>query len=416
MAKTRYVLVGVGNRGTTMWGGDLLEGWGDVLELVAICDLNRMRAERAREMIGSAAPIWSDLAACLAETKPDLVIVCTRDDNHDDIVVAALEAGADVITEKPMTTTPDKIHRIREAEARTGRKVDVSFNYRFSPTNGRIKELLDEGAIGTVTSVDFHWYLDNKHGADYFRRWHGFRENSGSLFVHKATHHFDLLNWFLDADPETVLAFGELRNYGANGPFRSDRCHGCPHASECRYYFDMEADPFLWPLYGDPAAEDGYFRDACVYRAEIDIPDTMVASIRFDNRTLVSYSLHTYMPVEGHHIAFNGTDGRIELRQFEKQPWDSPPSDEIRLIRSFPNEAETIEVPHEPGGHYGGDNRMRDMIFRKGNDPLRQRAGSRAGAMSVLTGVAALRSSDEKREVRIDEIAPDNLGPRTPLS
>ncbi len=187
--KRRYALVGTGNRGTTMWGHDLLAGWSDYVELVGICDLNLMRAERARGMIGSNAPLYADFDLMMSELKPDLVIVCTPDDTHDDIIVKALEAGADVISEKPMTTTRDKIARIREAEARTGRRVDVSFNYRFAPTSSRIKELIEEGAIGDVTSVDFHWYLDNSHGADYFRRWHAFTARSGSLFVHKATHH-----------------------------------------------------------------------------------------------------------------------------------------------------------------------------------------------------------------------------------
>lgn len=405
----RYVLVGTGNRGTTMWGRDLLRGWGDRLDLAAICETNRLRGERARHMIGSNAPIHDDIHACLAETRPDLVIVCTRDDNHDDIIVAALESGADVITEKPMVTTAAKIARIRAAEARTGRRVDVSFNYRFAPTSAKIRELLAAGAIGTVASVDFHWYLDTRHGADYFRRWHAYREHSGSLFVHKATHHFDLLNWYLDADPVSVMAHGALRNYGRNGPFRGDRCHGCAHAADCNYHFDMESDAFLWPLYGDPAAEDGYVRDACVYREDIDIHDTMSASIRYDNGVLASYSLNTFMPVEGHHIAFNGTGGRIELRQYEAQPWDTPAADELLLIRNFPPAVERIAIPHEPGGHYGGDNRMRDTLFRGTDDPLGQRAGTRAGAMSVLTGIAALQSADTGREVRIADIAPPNL-------
>lgn len=407
--RARYVLAGTGNRGTTMWGQELLEGWNDRVELVGICDLNDMRAERARTMIRTNAPIWTDFNACLAETRPELVIVCTPDDTHDDLIVAALEAGSDVITEKPMTTSPEKIARIRAAEARTGRRVDVSFNYRFAPTSYKIRELIASGAIGTVTSVDFHWYLDTDHGADYFRRWHAFREHSGSLFVHKATHHFDLLNWYLDADPVDVSAFGELRNYGRNGPFRSTRCHDCPHAAECNFYFDMEADNFLWPLYGDPAEVDGYFRDACVFREEIDIPDTMTSTIRYSNGAIVSYSLNTYMPIEGHHIAFNGTGGRIELRQHERQPWEVEPEDRILLTRNFGGGHEVITVPHEPGGHYGGDNRMRDTIFRNREDPLKQRADSRAGALSVLTGIAALRSADTGRMVTIAEICPEGL-------
>ncbi|KAB0679308.1 Gfo/Idh/MocA family protein [Aureimonas leprariae] len=408
MTRIRYVLVGTGNRGTTMWGQGLLAGWSDYVELVGICDLNLMRAERARTMIGSGAPLFDDVDRMLAELKPDLAIVCTPDATHDDIIVKALEAGANVISEKPMATTKAKVERIRDAEARTGKRVDVSFNYRFSPTAARIKELIEEGAIGTVTSVDFHWYLDNQHGADYFRRWHAFTEHSGSLFVHKATHHFDLLNWFLDSDPEEVKGFGQLLHYGRQGPFRGPRCRTCEYAEVCDYHMDLGADPFLDTLYEEPSAVDGYFRDACVFREEIDVPDTMTASIRYRSGVQVSYSLNTYMPIEGHHIAFNGHKGRIEMRQYEKQPWSEPPADEILLVKSFGGGVERIWVPHEPGGHYGGDNRMRDMIFKPGsNDRLRQRAGSRAGAMSVLVGVAALQSSRAGGSVAIDPLPPE---------
>lgn len=406
--RTRYALVGTGNRGTTMWGRELLERWSDHVDLVGICDLNPERARRARVMMGSDAPIHTDVDAMLETVRPTLVVVCTRDHNHDDIIVKALESGADVISEKPLTTTVEKIRRIREAEARTGRRVDVSFNYRFAPTAARIKELLDAGTIGEVTSVDFHWYLDNRHGADYFRRWHAFEAESGSLWVHKATHHFDLLNWYLGSDPVEVKAFADLVHYGRNGPFRGPRCRTCPHAGDCDYFFDLAADPFLDDLYEEPSEVDGYVRDACVFREDIDIPDTMSATIRYRSGAMVSYSLNTYMPVEGHHLAFNGRRGRIEIRQYEAQPWSSPPADEILVIPSFGGEVRRIWMPHQGGGHFGGDDRMRDMLFRPGAaDPLGQRAGSRAGALSVLTGLAARESAKRGGAVRIAELMPE---------
>ena len=401
--RRRYALIGTGNRGTTMWGRDLLNGWRSDVDLVAICDTNPLRAERARTMIKSNAPIYTSIEETLVQSKPELVIVCTQDSNHDDIIVAALESGADVITEKPMTTSVDKIRRIRDAERRTGKRVDVSFNYRYSPTAARLKELLVSGAIGTLTSVDFHWYLDNSHGADYFRRWHAYVKNSGSLFVHKATHHFDLLNWYIASDPETVSAFGELRKYGKAGPFRGPRCKDCPHAQDCDYFLDISQDPFLDALYEDPSEIDGYMRDACVFREDIDIYDTMTANIRYANSVTVSYSLNAFMPIEGHAIAFNGTHGRMELRQLEKQPWETPDADEILLVRSYGKGVERIQVPHAGGGHFGGDDRMRNMIFHNGADPLGQRAGSRAGAMSVMVGLAALESAQSARTVRIAE-------------
>jgi predicted dehydrogenase len=387
-----------------MWGRDLMRGWRDSLELVALCDINPLRAERARNVIGSNAPIYTSVEETMASTKPELVIVTTKDSTHDDIIVAALEGGADVITEKPMTTTAEKIRRIRDAEKRTGRSVSVSFNYRFAPTAARLKQLLMDGAIGKLTGVDFHWYLDTKHGADYFRRWHAYIRNSGSLFVHKATHHFDLLNWYIDADPKSVAAFGVLQNYGARGPFRGPRCRECPHARECDFYFDMAADPLLETLYEDPSEVDGYFRDGCVYREDIDIPDTMSATIRYENDVLVSYSLNTFMPIEGNTICFNGTRGRVETRLYERQPFAAPEADEILLIRNFGQGVERIEIPHAGGGHFGGDDRMRNLIFHGGDDPLGQRAGSRAGAMSVMVGIAALQSAQTGRMVEIAEL------------
>ncbi|MGM4912529.1 Gfo/Idh/MocA family protein [Rhizobium sp. 768_B6_N1_8] len=420
MEKRRFALIGTGNRGTTMWGKELLAGWREHVDLTAIVEKNSLRGERARTMIGSNAPLYENIDSMLIEQKPDLVIVCTPDHTHDDIVVRALESGIDVITEKPMTTSVEKIRRILDAEKRTGRRVDVSFNYRYAPTAAKIKELLNSGEIGRVTSVDFHWYLNTKHGADYFRRWHAYTENSGSLFVHKATHHFDLLNWYLDSDPDAVTSFADLQNYGRKGPFRGPRCKLCPHTQECDYYLDLEKDPFLDSLYEDPSKIDGYFRDGCVFREDIDIPDTMVTSIRYRNNVHVSYSLNTFQPIEGHHLAFNGTKGRIEIRQYEAQPWEEPKEDTVLLIRSFPHSKEAVEritVPHFSGGHYGGDDRMRNMIFKPDmQDKLAQRAGTRAGAMSVLCGIAALTSSRTGKVVNISDLMPELANDGSPNS
>ena len=98
-------------------------------------------------------------------------------------------------------------------------------------------------------------------------------------------------------------------------------------------------------LYEEPSREDGYFRDACVFREEIDIFDTMSAAILYENGVQVSYSLNTFMPIEGYHLAFNGTKGRVEIRQYERQAWETPDEDEILVMRNFDG-VERIRVPH----------------------------------------------------------------------
>jgi predicted dehydrogenase len=399
--KRRVAVIGTGHRGAGTWGRELLGNCGEVVDLVGLCDSNTLRLRRARKAVGVDCAIFADLGAMLTETRPETLVVCTRDSAHDDHIVAALEAGVDVISEKPMATTAAKCARILKTERRTGRRVDVAFNYRFAPTARAVKQLLRAGAIGDVVSVDFHWYLDVQHGTDYFRRWHAERASSGSLFVHKATHHFDLLNWYLESDPEEVFARGALVHFGRNGAFRGTRCRGCAHAGACDYHFDIGKKPWLEMLYEAPSEEDGYFRDACVFREGIDIFDTMSAAIRYRNGVQVSYSLNTFMPIEGYELALNGHRGRIEIHHRERQPWPTPDHDEVVVMRNF-GKAERVSVPHEPGGHFGGDPALQKMLFGlTADDPLGQRAGARAGALSVLCGVAAVESADSGRPVKV---------------
>ncbi len=110
--------------------------------------------------------------ACSEETKPDAVIITTKDCHHDEYACRAMELGCDVITEKPMTTEAEKCQRIVDTQKKTGRKCTVTFNYRYSPPRTQVKDVLMSGVIGEVLSVDFTWLLDTRHGADYFRRWH----------------------------------------------------------------------------------------------------------------------------------------------------------------------------------------------------------------------------------------------------
>ena len=237
--KLRLAIVGTGGRGTSMWGYDLMKSYPDYIEFVGLCDKNEGRVETGKKIIGASCPTYTDFEKMMKGTRPDVLIVTTMDSTHHHFIIRGMELGADIITEKPMTTDEKKIQAILDAEKRTGKNCRVTFNYRYSPHRAKIWELLRAGEIGDITSVDFHWYLDTSHGADYFRRWHRLVECSGSLWVHKASHHFDLLNWWIDSDPESVYALGSLDHYGKNGTFRAENCRTCPHTSKCKFYYDI---------------------------------------------------------------------------------------------------------------------------------------------------------------------------------
>lgn len=424
-SKRRLVLVGTGVRGTSFWGKRIVENYGDITEFVGLCDINPGRLKLAQKTMKVDCPVYTDFDLMVAETKPDLVMVTTMDSTHHEYIIRAMELGVNVLTEKPLTTDEVKAQAIIDTEKRTGKKVIVGFNYRYATLVTAIKEQLAKKPTGEITSVDFHWYLNTYHGASYFRRWHGERDKSGTLLVHKATHHFDLLNWLIDSDPVEVVAYGDLEHYGKNNKFRGANCRNCAYTDKCQYYWDITKDKRSYQLYVENEKYDGYIRDNCLWRDEIDIYDKMAVQIKYANNVQVSYSLTTYSPYEGWRIAFNGKNGRLEswldipwrrqekINQAELHAAEMNQSetgnvryDEIFFQENFKQDHEIIKVEAAKGGHGGGDTRLQDKIFRTPDmaDPLKHAATSRDGVMSAIIGIAARKSIEEGRAIKIEDL------------
>ncbi|MFO7936397.1 MAG: Gfo/Idh/MocA family oxidoreductase, partial [Kiritimatiellia bacterium] len=178
--KMKVALVGTGIRGCTFWGKSIVRKYSDVVDFVGLCDINKGRLEFARGYIGVDCPVFTDFDEMLEKTDADMIMVTTMDSTHHEFIVKALEAGKEVLTEKPMTTDEDKCKEILDAERKSGKKVKVGFNYRYNPHYTKLRELLEQKRVGDIVSVDFHWYLNTYHGASYFRRWHGLRDCSGT--------------------------------------------------------------------------------------------------------------------------------------------------------------------------------------------------------------------------------------------
>jgi predicted dehydrogenase len=426
-ARRRYAIVGLGSRHELYQDGIEKEHkqWA---ALVGVCDSNVGRVELARrrsQQNGAAVPPGypaAEFDRMLRERRPDVVIVTTADGMHHDYIVRAMEAGCDVITEKPMTIDAEKCRQILDTQRRTGRRCRVTFNYRYSPPRAQVKELLMSGEIGDVMSVDFHWLLNTHHGADYFRRWHAHKKNSGGLFVHKSTHHFDLVNWWLGAVPTSVMATGKrefytpemARRMGLSGPH--ERCRTCPEKERCGFYFDVSASPHLKSLYLDNESHDGYWRDRCVFRPEIDIEDTLNALVTYNTGATLSYSLNAFNAWEGYTVAFNGTKGRLEHSIVESiyingtesvQGGIAPDGVKIRVV-PMRGAGYEIEPWSAEGDHGGGDRLMLEDIFlpEPAPDKYLRAADERAGACSILVGIAANRSLQTGGTVQIADLVP----------
>ena len=401
----KYVQVGCGIRGSA-YNGTLLGGkFDDCAELCGLYDINPKRAQVVNELNGSNVPVFTDFDQMLQEVRPDTVIVTSKDCTHDEYIIKALKAGCDVISEKPLTTTFEKALAIQKAQKETGKEVRVTFNLRFAPFYKQVKEIIKSGAIGEIYSVNVEWMLDTHHGADYFRRWHRERANSGSLLVHKATHHFDLINWYLEQEPLYVNAFGKRRFYGDHQKAPAERCLEC--TERCPYYFNIDRTPHR-EVYLNCEDVDGYKRDKCIYSKEIDIEDTLSISVEYSGGALLTYSLDAHCPYEGHNFTFNGSKGRLEVRSSYKSSTTSYTQSHTQTsILLYDREHNCTEIPiakADESGHGGADGLLMEGLFRgKEEDPLCQFADTWAGMMSIGIGMASNLSMKEKRRVALSE-------------
>ena len=422
--KVKYALVGAGSR-ARMFIDPLATTFRNEGELVGLADPNPGRLSYynrrlVEELEYHEVPTYSsdEFDSMIEETEPDVVIVTTVDAFHHEYAVRAMELGCDAITEKPMTTDVEKCNLIIETAKRTGRDLSVAFNYRWAPGATTVRQVISEGAIGEVLHVDLEYWLNTSHGADYFRRWHRQKENSGGLIIHKSTHHFDLVNWWIDAVPETVYGMGRLAFYGeenaaARGESISYERYAEQDTSADPFAIDLSKDEVLKGLYLENEKYDGYFRDQNVFGQGITIEDTMSLLVRYRTGPVLNYSLNAYLPREGFQVAFNGSRGRLEYEELHE---GSPRQSKLVLYPMFGSPRE-LTVPEGVGGHGGGDMLLQRQIFAQDAEPdlWRRDAGHEQGAASVLVGMAANRSFETGEVVTVSDLCP-NLGHASRLS
>jgi len=428
----RIAVVGTGHRA----GGfiqALATTFRNEAAIVGLCDSNPVRLEHYRSALSGewqypravrmfAADSFEQM---IRQTRPDTVLICTPDFLHADYVCRALEAGCDAIVEKPLAIDAAGCNRIIETSRRTGRDVRVAFNCRYLPTAGQVKRLLTQGVIGEVISGSLEYMIGAEHGATYFARWHSQKDRSGGLLVHKSSHHFDLMNWWIDAVPQSVFATGRRGFFGADNQHK----HGI--ASDVNYYLDGGAsdDPFqrvfansetYREMYLRGAEHDGYRGDRSVWRDEdMDIEDAMAVNVRYRSGQIFTYTLNAFCPIAGFNVSFNGTKGRLELRTVidahvnaTKTAHQALPDaeaislDDSCVVYPLYGQPYSVPIPTAEGSHEGSDPLMMKQLFAHCSKPddFGQRAGAEQGAASALVGIAANQSIAANRPVAIDEL------------
>jgi len=278
--------------------------------------------------------------------------------------------------------------------------------------------------------VHFEWLLDVRHGADYFRRWHRDKTNSGGLLVHKASHHFDLVNWWLADEPSDVHAHGRLFFYGEPAGRRHGyardyrRAHGSPAAAGDPFALSLVDNTRLRELYLDAEDHDGYHRDENVFAPGVTIEDDMAVLVRYAGGASMTYHLTAYAPWEGYRLMVNGSRGRLELEVVENDHVAPAAAGAVKglpgtdlaaeghsvslRVRPFWAPPRDIEIAgHSREGHGGADARMLAALLsadRQPADELGRGATERDGARALLVGLAANESIATGRPVHVADL------------
>jgi len=183
-------------------------------ELAAVACASEASAEAAREKYPQTL-IHRDWRALLAGGSIDAVDIVVPNHLHAEIAVAALDAGKDVLLEKPMASTIADCDRIVEAVRRSGRVLTVGHEFRISTQWSFIKRLIDEGGIGEPLYANVSLFrFPYRQGSG---GWRYDRDTVGSWILEEPVHFFDMLMWWFggEGDPTTVQGFGNSKGRGA---------------------------------------------------------------------------------------------------------------------------------------------------------------------------------------------------------
>ncbi len=176
-------------------------------ELVAIAAKTETTAAQAQKDYPDSK-VYTDYHALLKDASIDIVDVAVPNYMHAEIGVAALDAGKNVLLEKPMAIHREECDRLIEARDRNNRLLSIAHDYRTSTQYIRIKELIDDGELGDPMYININLFRNRfRQGSD---GWRFNSKNVGSWILEEPVHFFDLVLWYMGCyeDPISIFAIG----------------------------------------------------------------------------------------------------------------------------------------------------------------------------------------------------------------
>ncbi len=414
--KKKVILIGAGSRGNAYAriGGQI-----ELFDTVAIAEPIKARREFVVKRHGiKEENIYESWEPLIARGKiADAAIIATMDRDHFAPTMAAIEAGYDILLEKPVSPLPEECRAIEEAAKKKGVKVLICHVLRYTPFFRALKNVIKEGYVGDIVNIQHTEGVGNVHQSHSFVRGNWCNsERSSFMLLQKSCHDMDILQWLIGKECKKVQSFGSLTYFKKeNAPEGApEYCiDGCPVADSCPYnavklYLKSDSDWFrnAATLKFDPTDEDverairmtNYGK--CVFKCDNDVVDHQIVNLEFEDGIICSFTMSAFNK-GGREIRIMGTKGEIIANAgkptFTYRSFASDKSEEISIEDQICNDTIT-------GGHGGGDTGIMyafyDMLSGKVDPDL---SNIEISVKNHMIAFAAEKSRLEGRVVSIDE-------------
>lgn len=393
MSPVGIAVIGASKRSTMVI--NYLKNHPDVGSITGIYDVVPQAAELYVNHFELAdAKIYSSLDECVNDPDAAAVFIGSTDGAHREPVEKSLAVGKHVYCEKPMAITLENCDAIIDAAQAASSVFYLGMNLRHNPVHELLHNIMTSGELGRILTIEANEYYYG--GRTYFRRWNRLRKYGGGLWITKASHDFDLLNWFSQGRATRVYATCSLSHYktieGA-GP----NCRVCAIKDTCKDFYDINnADNALWDKQAAVHEKvSGVPRDICLFNSDKDTFDNGIAVVDFANDVRATYTCNVVSARDTRQMRLMGTDGAAE---------GDVSSGLVTVWKRHCDEKRTIDVSEQmKSGHGGADDRIMADFFRccvTGDNPRSSWADGRA---SLELGLAATESCDKGAPITLGQ-------------
>ncbi len=365
-------IIATGGRGRNAWAAHQPENG---VEIVAGADIDPDANKAFKEKFPDA-DVFTDYRDILKNKDIGAVFISTPDHLHEEMALAALEAGKAVYLEKPMAITIEGCDRILRTAMDTGSKLFIGHNMRHFPVILKMKEVIDSGIIGEVQCGWCRHFIS--YGGDaYFRDWHSEQCNTTGLLLQKGAHDIDVMHWLMGSYTKSVVGMGMLSVYNRCGR-RSPESKGSAVWSNAQY---------------PPLTQTGF-------SPVIDVEDHNMIMMQLANGAQASYMQCHYTPDAERNYTFIGTKGRVEnvgdFLACEVHVWT------CRDSRQNPDIIYKIKPPLINDAHGGADMPIVNNFLDFVRFDAKTNTSPVAARMSVATGVLghySMRNGNNRQDI-----------------